>query len=149
MSVNNFEKNRLFRISVLSAAVLCGLVILSACASTQMDRLMPQIQNMVMARHYFGEPVASTELNDGTMRHEWVIDRETTIPGQYVTKLERWWALDRDGFPRYEERTYWVPAHTEHHTCRLTVIAEKDGQVISSKWEGNNCDQLPLVKPTY
>ncbi|MDL2316548.1 hypothetical protein LJC59_05640 [Desulfovibrio sp. OttesenSCG-928-A18] len=138
-----FVKKALF-VLVLIPFVLS----LCSCAGRTMDRLMPQVNSMYLARHYFGEPKASTELADGTIRHEWVRDKIETLPGHYETRCIRVY-YDRDGYRECVEREVWVPSRQERQVCRLSVIASKDGRVLSSSWEGNSCDTLPIVPPTY
>lgn len=124
------------------------LLLLGACATGGMNRLMPKITTMYVAQRYFGPPKASTEQADGTVRHDWAMDRTMTLPGHYETRCV-WVYHDRDGYRECIEREVWVPARTERQTCRLTIIADKEGAVLHSSWEGNRCEQMTTLQPTY
>lgn len=129
-----------------SASIMacCLGVTLSGCASTAMDRLMPRVETMSVARHYFGEATSVRELADGGTRSEWILDRTTQIPGQDVEQTI-FVGRDRDGYIKRVTRTVFVPAHMVRQYCRLTIIADKNGRVLESSWHGDSCDALPVV----
>lgn len=130
--------------SLVLASVCLGLF---ACARTQMEKILPDVQGMVTARHYFGEPTTSESLPGGETRHEWLLDREFTHAGGLETQLV-YVGHDSDGFRKYIEREVYVKPYTEKQYCRLTMITDAGGKVLSSAWEGTHCDYLPKVKST-
>lgn len=122
------------------------LLFFGGCAKSPMDRLMPQVETVASARQHFGPPASSTELPDGTVRHEWVLDQSTQEPGRYVTQRS-YWGHDRDGFRKSHERTVWVPAHRVGQYCRLWMISDANGRVLRSDWEGNACEAMMVGRP--
>jgi hypothetical protein len=127
---------------------LFALLLLSACAGGTMARLMPHIENMQLAKHYFGEPSSVSTLPDGKERNEWLLDRVSSVPGQYVEQ-EIFVGYDRSGFPVYYTRKIFVPEHLTGQFCRLIIIADKNGRTLESSWEGRSCDELAIVPSTY
>lgn len=122
---------------------------LGGCAGTQMRQIAPKMSNMVIARHYFGEPARSEELPDGTMRHEWLLDRVFNHPGGMETR-NVYVGHDRDGYREYVEEEVYVSPWQEQQYCRMEVIADREGRIFNVSWEGRNCDELPRVKvPAY
>ena len=109
---------------------------------------MPHVENMYMATHYFGQPTSKTELPGGGTRSEWLMDRVTQVPGQYVEQ-KIFMGTDRDGFPRYYIRKVFVPAHMARQYCRLEIVADKDGGILESSWEGDSCEHMMRVPTTY
>lgn len=133
---------------IFPGIVLFLSFLLAACATSKMDSLMPRVETMFLARHYFGEPAVTVALPDGSVRHEWTMDKVVTLPGRYVTQRVRVFR-DRDGFPVYDEREIFVPASLQRQTCRLTIITDAAGNVLYSDWEGNSCDRLPVIPVVY
>ena len=137
---------RLFMPRNLAAPFLLMLLLFAGgCASGKLDRLLPHVETMQVARHYFGEPAAQKELHDGTVRYDWVVDRTIQAPGQYVEK-RIFVGYDRDGFPKYVIREYFSPAHMERQMCRMSIIATKDGKVLSTTRQGDSCEALLRVR---
>lgn len=115
------------------------------CARTQMQKIMPDVTHMVVARHYFGEPTRSLDLPDGTKRHEWILDRVFQHPGGIETQ-RIYVGHDRDGYREYYERDVYVPPWSEQQYCRMSLIANAEGAVLQTEWEGSHCDDLPRVR---
>lgn len=131
---------------LLCALLLASPVVAGGCAGgSQLQRIMPNMTNMTLVLAYFGPPTGSTQLPDGTTRHEWVKDQDFHFPGGRQT-VQVYAGHDRDGYRKYVEREVYVPPRTEHRYCRLTVIADPEGRVLGSTWEGNGCDSLPLMR---
>ena len=130
------------------ALAACILFLLAGCATTKMDRLMPHVENMQLARHYFGEPTSKNVLPNGETRSEWLLDRVAQVPGQYVEQ-KIFVGYDRDGFPVYYTRYVFVPAHMARQYCRLAIRSDKDGNVLESSWEGDSCEDMMAVPSTY
>ena len=130
------------------ALVAWAVVSLSGCAGTAMDRLMPHIETMGLAKHYFGEPTGRSALPNGGTRSEWLLDRVAQVPGQNVEE-KIFAGYDRDGFPVYYTRVVFVPAHFARQYCRLTIVADKQGNILESSWDGNSCEDLMRVPSTY
>ena len=130
------------------ALAACILFLLAGCATTKMDRLMPHVENMQLARHYFGEPTSKNVLPNGETRSEWLLDRVAQVPGQYVEQ-KIFVGYDRDGFPVYYTRQVFVPAHMARQYCRLAIISGKDGKVLEASWEGDSCEDMMAVPSTY
>ena len=110
-----------------------------------MQRIVPHVSNMVIAHHYFGKPTQSTELADGTVRHEWLLDRVFQQPGGLETR-RIYVGHDRDGYRKYIEEEVYVRPWKEQQYCRLVIIADKGGAVLQADWDGYTCDELPRVK---
>lgn len=120
-------------------------LLLGACARTQMDKIMPDVSTMTTARHYFGEPSSSEELADGAVRHEWLLDRVFQQAGGIETR-QVYVGHDSDGYREYVEQDVYVSPYKEKQYCRLEIIADKNGRVLRSSWQGSHCDYLPKVK---
>jgi hypothetical protein len=129
---------------------VCGIVCcLAGCAAgTAMDRLMPHVETLQLARHYFGEPGDASVAADGAERREWLLDRVTPVPGQDVHE-KIFMGYDRDGYPVYFTRAYFVPEHAVRQRCRLTMLFDQQGRTLQSSWEGDSCDELLRVPSTY
>ena len=121
------------------------LLLAVGCARTQMERIMPNMSNMQLMHAYFGDPTASVELPDGTVRHDWVLDRLVTHPGG-TRRVPVYVGRDRDGFREYEMREVEVLQRTEYQYCKMTAIADRNGRVLRAAWEGRNCDELPRMR---
>ncbi|MDR1947550.1 MAG: hypothetical protein LBQ51_10365 [Desulfovibrio sp.] len=131
----------------LGAVFLFLLLISAGCASGPLGRLMPHIESMSLAESYFGPPSSSVPVQGG-VEHEWLLDDEASVPGQEVT--ERFLVgNDAQGFPVYYERTRWVPAHRERRFCRLRMLADAQGNILSRSMEGNDCAELLKRPSTY
>ena len=135
---------------VATAIVLagCALLLLSGCATTKMDRLMPHVETMQLATHYFGVPTSKSDLSNGGARNEWLLDQVTQVPGQYVEQ-KIFVGYDYDGFPVYYTRNVFVPAHMARQYCRLVIVSDKAGNVLESTWEGDSCEDMMAVPSTY
>ncbi|MDR2488111.1 MAG: hypothetical protein LBD42_01185 [Desulfovibrio sp.] len=129
-------------------AAACALTLCFACAGTRMDRLMPHVETLRLAEHYFGKPTGVSELAGGDCRYEWLLDQMTQIPGQDVRE-KILMGYDRSGFPVYYIRTFFVPAHMARQYCRLTIVADRNGRTLASSWEGDGCDEMMIVPSTY
>ncbi|MDR1686571.1 MAG: hypothetical protein LBR82_09095 [Desulfovibrio sp.] len=80
------------------------------------------------------------------VEYEWLLDDVTTVPGQDV--VERFLVgRDRQGFPVYYERVRWVPAHKARRFCRVRLLADDRGRILSRSVEGNDCEDL-LIRPS-
>ncbi|MDL2316549.1 hypothetical protein LJC59_05645, partial [Desulfovibrio sp. OttesenSCG-928-A18] len=126
----------------LALLLACLIVLQTGACATKMYGIMPRITDMSLARHYFGEPSSSTELGDGTVRHDWVLDRVMARAGYYETWCPRFY--NRDRFPKCSEYEIWIPPSQERLNCRLSIVADQAGRVLSYDWSGNSCDELPL-----
>lgn len=136
------------RLAGLIVLAVFDLFLLSGCATTKMDRLMPHVETMQLARHYFGEPTSKSVLPSGETRNEWLLDKVTQVPGQYVEK-KILAGYDRDGFPVYYIRNVFVPSHQERQRCRLEILSDREGRVLQSSWEGDGCEAMMVVPTTY
>ena len=128
-----------------TAFLLILVFFAGGCVRTQMQRIMPHMSNMELMRAYFGKPTGSVELPDGSVRHEWVLDRLFTHPGGVQTVLV-YVGHDRDGYRQYVEREVVVPQRSEQQYCRMTAVADKSGRILRSAWEGRHCDELPIMR---
>jgi len=126
--------------------VLCA-ALLSGCASTAVDRLLPNLGNMSVAESYFGAPQRVVKQPDGLTVSEWLLDDIASVPGQYVTV--RVYFRDRDGFPDYYEYTVWVPEHQERRYCRIRLTADAQGGISDFAGEGDHCAALLIRPSTY
>ncbi|MDR2669981.1 MAG: hypothetical protein LBC14_08535 [Desulfovibrio sp.] len=82
------------------------------------------------------------------VEYEWLLDDVTTVPGQDV--VERFLVgRDRQGFPVYYERIRWVPAHQARRFCRVRLLADAQGRIMSRSAEGNDCEDLLKRPSTY
>jgi hypothetical protein len=133
------------RVPPFLAVLPIVLLLAAGCARSQMERIMPNMDNMQLMHAYFGDPTASVELPDGTVRHEWVLDRLFTHPGGTRTVLV-YVGHDRDGFREYVEREVEVRQRTEYQHCTMTAIVDRSGMVLRTAWEGRNCDELPRMR---
>jgi hypothetical protein len=80
------------------------------------------------------------------IEYEWLLDDVITVPGQDV--VERFLVgNDRQGFPVYYERIRWVPAHPARRFCRVRMLADTQGRILSRSVEGNDCEDL-LIRPS-
>lgn len=130
-------------------AVILALALFSGgCARSQMQKILPHVNTMVVAHHYFGYPTRSETLTNGTIRHEWVLDRAFQHPGGIETQ-KIYVGHDRDGYRKYIEKDVYVKPWVEQQYCRLQIIADENGRVLDSAWEGRSCDDLPRVKSMY
>lgn len=121
----------------------------AGCARTQMQQIAPKLSNMVIVRHYFGEPTRSERLADGSIRHEWVLDRVFQHAGGSQTQ-KIYVGHDSDGYREYREVDVDVLPWKERQYCRMQAIADTEGRVLDVFWEGTHCDELPRVKvPVY
>ena len=136
------------RVAAFIALTGCALLLLSGCATTKMDRLMPHVETMQLATHYFGAPTSKSDLPNGGARNEWLLDQVTQVPGQYVEQ-RIFVGYDCDGFPVYYTRNVFVPAHMARQYCRLVIVADKNGNVLESTWEGDSCEEMMAVPSTY
>ena len=137
------------RIAGLGLLAACGVLFFSGCAArTKIGRLLPHIETMQLARHYFGEPTRKNEMPGGGTRNEWILDQVTQVPGQNVEQ-QIFAGYDRDGFPVYYTRVFFVPAHLARQYCRLEIVADREEKVLESPWEGDSCDELAKVPSTY
>ena len=136
------------RFAGLIALIACAALALSGCVTTKMDRLMPHVENMKLASHYFGEPTGKSDLPDGKTRNEWLLDRVSQVPGQDVEQ-KILAGYDSDGFPVYVTCTVFVPAHMARQYCRLEIVTDKSGAILESTWEGDSCEDLMRVPSTY
>jgi hypothetical protein len=128
-----------------AAVLLLAALFLGGCAKTRMELIAPRLDNMTTARQYLGEPTRSGELPDGTMRHEWLLDRMFTYPGGFETR-ETYMGHDRDGFRVYAREEVFVQARQERQYCRAEAVADRDGRITGFSWEGRHCDELLRVK---
>jgi hypothetical protein len=134
--VSHFRKSRCFFLF----ALLCGAACLAGCAS-RFEKALEEVYTAEDAFFRFGEPSSSEELPDGRKRHEWKLEEDVNVPGQYVTK-EYYLGRDRDGFPVYVYRDVWVPEHIDYHRCTLIVVTDARGGALERRWNGNSCDRL-------
>ncbi len=139
-----YERAKRFRLLAVMA-LLCASAAGSGCVRTQMQQIAPQLSNMVIARHYLGEPTSSTRQEDGTLLHEWLLDRLLLHPGG-VEIVEVYVGHDRDGYRVYREEELYVRPWQERQYCRAQALANPDGRVLRVSWEGPNCDELPRFK---
>ncbi len=144
MNNRGFERATLLMLPLL----LAGALVISACAHGKLGRLMPNMGNMSVAEHYFGKPSASVNLPDGTVRHEWTVDRNVLVPAHYETQ-RMFLYNDSDGFPVFEDVEFFIRDRVEHQTCRISIHADKQGWILRSDWEGNSCESLLRVPTTY
>ena len=132
------------RVSPFLAVPLLFLLLAGGCAKTQMQKIMPSMSNMQLLNAYFGDPTGSEELPNGTIRHEWVLDRLFRHPGG-IQMMRVYVGHDRDGYRQYVEREAYVPPRSEYQYCKMTAIAYRSGKVLHSAWEGSHCDELPVL----
>lgn len=125
---------RLFFFALLLAMSLTG------CAS-RISRELPAMTTLAQFQSAFGPAQTIRPGQDGSVVHEWGFDRTTFEPGQYVTQ-RIYMGHDRDGYRKYHEREVWVPAHRSGRFCRVVVLADPEGRVLHSAYQGNDCDAL-------
>lgn len=125
---------------IFFALLACGLLGLSGCAS-RFEKALEEVHSADDAFLRFGNPTGTERLPDGRERHEWKLEEDVNVPGQYVTR-QYYLGRDRDGYPVYVYRDVWVPEHIEYHRCTLIVVADAQGRALERRWNGNSCDRL-------
>lgn len=122
---------------------------LAGCATGgSVGRLLPNMGNMYVAQHYFGPPQKSKTLENGTVSHEWSLDRTVLEPPHYTTRRV-YLGHDRDGFPVYEDVEVFVNERLVHQYCRIRLIVDSEGRILHSNMEGPSCEALLRVPTTY
>jgi hypothetical protein len=137
--------NLFSRVSPFLAIPLLLVLLAGGCAKTQMQKIMPYMSNMQLLHAYFGDPTGSVELPNGTIRHEWVLDRLYRYPGG-IEMVRVYVGHDRDGYRQYVDREVYVPPRSEYQYCKMTAIADRSGNILHSAWEGSHCDELPVLR---
>ena len=56
---------------------------------------------------------------------------------------------DSDGYPKYEQVDVFLRDRTLHQTCRIQAVADRSGNLLSTRSEGNSCAELLRVPTTY
>ena len=139
---------RPFRLALLLALAALPLLF-SACAAgsnAQVDKTLLAVTTMTDAQYRFGAPAKSVALPDGTVSHEWLLDVSYEQKGRYVTEPSPWVRYDSDGYRIETEREVWKRPHAVSKYCRLVIIADADGKVLSSRYEGADCRDL-IIRP--
>ena len=138
--------------SVYFLGVFCLLLLAllsTGCATGgSVGRLLPNMGNMYVAQHYFGSPEKSEIQADGTVSHEWLLDRTVLEPPHYSTRRV-YLGHDRDGFPVYEDVEVFINERLVHQYCRIQLIADSRGNILRSNMEGPSCEALLKVPTTY
>ena len=121
--------------------LFAALLSLSGCAAKTscIDSALAAVHTLPDARYRFGTPKSSMAQADGTVRHEWLLDVSYEQPGRYETETSPWVRYDSDGYRVETERDVWKrPKHVTKF-CRLVVVTDAQGRVLSSQYEGENC----------
>lgn len=135
--------------SLLITVALCLSVSLSACAAKNaacVDKTLVAVSTMTDARYRFGAPKSSVVLPDGTVSHEWRLNVTYEQKGGYVTEKSPWVRYDSDGYRIETEREVWKKPRSVSKYCNLVIIADTDGKVLSSTYEGADCCDL-VIRP--
>lgn len=116
----------------------------AGCAPKQspMAALMPGIRTMNEAHLYLGYPASSREEADGATRHEWLLDNAYHEQGKWILQKAPGIYYDSDGYPVEIYREVWRPAREVRKYCRIVIVADAKGQVLSRHWEGQSCADL-------
>ena len=134
---------------LLLLAVAVFALILTACAAKNnacVDKTLLAVATMTDARYRFGAPRSSSPLPDGTTAHEWLLDVSYEQPGRYVTEPSPWVRYDSDGYRIETERDVWKRPRSVSKYCRLVIVADASGRVLSSRYEGEDCCDL-IIRP--
>lgn len=125
---------------LLAGSLAGGCAQKSAC----IDSTLAAVSTFHDARYRFGTPQSSTTLADGTVKHEWLLDVNYHQPGRYVTEPSPWVRYDSDGYRIETDREVWKRPKQVTKFCRLTMIADAQGKVLSAVYEGEDCCDLVL-----
>lgn len=123
------------RLSLFTSCILCFL--LSACASSaayeqQMQRWRGK--NAQTLRKQWGTPDAAIKLANGHILYQYTKKNFFTIPAPKRQPLQTSNTL----FTSYEEP--WLNNNqTMVRYCRTTFETDKNGNIIQTRFNGNNC----------
>lgn len=130
------------------AFVLAGLLLGGCAYKGQVGRMLPNVGNMYVAKHYLGEPTGSQKLPNGNTSYEWRLDRTVLETAHYETRMV-YMGHDCDGFPIYEEVEFFIPDRNVHQTCLVRILADSEDRVLQSDMQGSHCDVLLKVPTNY
>jgi hypothetical protein len=127
----------------LALGIVCVLL-LFACATSNVQRMLPGMGTMYVAKHYLGEPTTSEALPGGRARHNWLLDRVVLDPAHIETRRV-FIGHDSDGYPVFEDVDMYIPDRRIHQKCRVSVVVDRNGNFLDTFSEGDSCDALLKV----
>ena len=122
------------RLSLFISWILCFL--LSGCASSaayQQQMRQWQGKNIQTVRQQWGQPEAVVKLANGHMLYQYMRKNFSSIPDAKRQPLHGNDTL----FRSYEEP--WLSNITMVRYCRTTFETNKNGSIINTSFNGNNC----------